>query len=79
MANGFFRSGTVFELSPSGSGWNFSPLYAFSGGSDGGGPEGGLLLDATGKLFGMTKYGGIGYNSYLGPPPGMGVVSEITP
>ena len=37
------RSGTVFELSPQGGGWNFTTIYTFSGY----GPESSLTLDAT--------------------------------
>src|SRR5436305_2827463 len=49
------QNGTVFKLEPSG---NFTVLYAFTGGADGGSPEGNLLLDASGNLFGMTTSGG---------------------
>lgn len=42
--------GTVFMLSPSGSGWTFHLLYSFSGY---GGP-GSLTMDAAGNLYGMT-------------------------
>ena len=34
-------------------------LYAFAGGSDGAGPNGNLLLDQAGNLFGTTSGGGI--------------------
>jgi uncharacterized repeat protein (TIGR03803 family) len=47
--------GTVFELSPNGSGWNFSDVYSFSG-PDGEYPHG-ILFDAAGDLFGVA-YGG---------------------
>jgi uncharacterized repeat protein (TIGR03803 family) len=54
--------GTVFELSPpsgSGTGWSESVLYSFIGGStDGSGPWGGLVFDASGNLYGTTEYGG---------------------
>jgi uncharacterized repeat protein (TIGR03803 family) len=50
------NGGTVWEVSPtSGGGWNFSVLYAFSGGE---GPDGGLLLDQSGNLYGATANGG---------------------
>jgi hypothetical protein len=48
--------GTVFELSPNGSGWNFSDVYSFSG-PDGEYPRG-ILFDATGNLFGASASGG---------------------
>ena len=50
--------GTVFELTPSASGWNFNLLYTFTGGNDGRMPWGGLTLDASGSLFGSTSRGG---------------------
>jgi uncharacterized repeat protein (TIGR03803 family) len=50
--------GTVFQLSPSGSGWTENLLYNFEAGSDGVVPEGGLLL-ASGTLFGTASTGGL--------------------
>ena len=35
-----------------------SVLYTFTGGSDGGGPEAGLIRDARGNLYGTTSFGG---------------------
>jgi uncharacterized repeat protein (TIGR03803 family) len=52
-ANG---GGTVFEMTPSGGGWNFNVLYAFAG-SGGGlakGPVGNLVMDSAGNIFGST-------------------------
>ena len=45
--------GTVFELSPSGSGWAETTLFAFSA-STARFPEGGLIFDSSGNLFGST-------------------------
>lgn len=50
--------GAVFELTPNAHGkWNEKLLYAFAGarGSD---PEGGLILDSAGNLYGTTTGGG---------------------
>jgi uncharacterized repeat protein (TIGR03803 family) len=47
--------GTVFELSPNGSGWNFSDVYSCSG-SDGADPQG-ILFDSAGNLFGAASGG----------------------
>jgi uncharacterized repeat protein (TIGR03803 family) len=47
--------GTVFELSPNGSGWSFSDVYSFSG-SDGELPHG-IIFDAAGNLFGVADGG----------------------
>jgi uncharacterized repeat protein (TIGR03803 family) len=51
--------GTVFELSPNGSGgWTETVLYSFQGGSDGQGPSWGLIFDQVGNLYGTTGAGG---------------------
>ena len=58
---GAFNYGTVFELSPSGSGsWNLTVLYSFPGGTDGVGP-GALVLDQSGNLYGAAGGGLTGY------------------
>jgi hypothetical protein len=49
--------GTVFRLSPpstTGEPWTETVLYSFQGGSDGAGPEAGVVLDHAGNLFGTT-------------------------
>lgn len=58
---GTFGAGSVYELSPSGSSWNYSTLYSFTGESDGDGPAFGSLAIYNGDLFGTTEGGG-----YLG-------------
>jgi uncharacterized repeat protein (TIGR03803 family) len=45
-------SGTVYELSPTQSGWSETTLYSFTG--DMGAGSGGLTMDAHGNLFGIT-------------------------
>jgi uncharacterized repeat protein (TIGR03803 family) len=52
--------GTVYELSPSGSGWTETTLYSFSGGADGGAPIGSVAVDAQGNLYGTASSGGTG-------------------
>jgi uncharacterized repeat protein (TIGR03803 family) len=47
--------GTVFELDTTG---KETLLYTFTGGSDGGQPIAGLLIDAAGNLYGTTSLGG---------------------
>ena len=65
-ANG---DGVVFQLVPSGSAWTENILFSFSlGGSAGGIPYAGLLLDASGNLFGGTS----ARTSGEGPPFGYG-------
>ncbi len=53
---GLFQGyGTVFELLPSGSGWIEKTLYTFGGGSDGGYPWAGVILDSAGNVYGATS------------------------
>ncbi|HWY23129.1 MAG TPA: choice-of-anchor tandem repeat GloVer-containing protein [Candidatus Acidoferrum sp.] len=62
--NGFCGSigcGTVFEVSPpatSGGAWTEQVIHFFGMGTDGFDPEGGLVLDAKGNLYGTTYSGG---------------------
>jgi uncharacterized repeat protein (TIGR03803 family) len=51
------QEGDVFKLDTAG---NFSLLYSFTGLSDGGSPEGGVVLDAAANLYGTTYSGGLG-------------------
>jgi uncharacterized repeat protein (TIGR03803 family) len=73
VQGGTFGGGTVFRLSPSGSGWTHSVLYNFTGGADGGEPYKGVTLDAHGDLYGTAVTGGGG--SCEG---GCGVVYKLT-
>jgi hypothetical protein len=50
--------GTVFELSPAGSGWAETTIHTFTGGTDGQNPQTGLIWDAAGNLYGTTATGG---------------------
>ena len=62
--------GTVFELSPNGSGgWNETVLYSFKGGEDGANPSSPVIFDSAGNLYGTTGSGGI---------KGNGVVFELS-
>jgi uncharacterized repeat protein (TIGR03803 family) len=47
--------GVVFRLTPTG---KDTVLYTFQDGKDGGGPLGGLIMDANGDLYGTTAGGG---------------------
>jgi uncharacterized repeat protein (TIGR03803 family) len=64
--------GTVFELSPNGSGgWNESVLYSFTGGTDGANPTYSYVtFDSAGNLYGTA---------YAGGAVGYGVVYELSP
>ncbi len=63
--------GNVYELTPSGSGWVESVLYNFQGGSDGGAPYGGVVLDQAGNVYGTT--------TFYGGPGNLGTVFELAP
>jgi endo-beta-N-acetylglucosaminidase D len=56
---GTYYAGTVFTLRPNGTSWQFASLYSFTGGSDGLGVSGGLILDPSGDIFGTASYGGL--------------------
>jgi len=76
--DGFQSCGTVFELSPNGSGgWSETTLFAFPTGDSGGyGPNGGLIFDHSGNLYGTTPDGGA--NSCEGSG-GCGTAFEVSP
>ena len=63
--------GTVFKLAPNGT---HTVLYAFTGGSDGDGPQASLIEDSAGNLYGTTYDGGTGCTFY-----GCGTVFKIAP
>jgi uncharacterized repeat protein (TIGR03803 family) len=72
-ADGTYQGcGMVFELSPSGDGrWSYKAVYSFrKNGRDGTNPEGGLIIDSAGNLYGTTFGGG----TY-----GFGTVFELSP
>ena len=54
--------------------WSESVLYGFSGAPDGSGPVAGLLMDASGNLYGTTVGGGTSTNCSTG---GCGTVFEL--
>lgn len=60
----------VMALALSASAQTETILYSFTGGADGGTPEGGLILDGKGNLYGTTETGGAN---------GAGSVFELTP
>jgi uncharacterized repeat protein (TIGR03803 family) len=70
---GAFGHGAVFKVTPEG---NQSVLYSFTGGVDGDYPQGGLVLDARGNLYGTTTSGGLPRSCRMA---GCGVVFAVTP
>jgi uncharacterized repeat protein (TIGR03803 family) len=73
---GAYGGGTVFQLSPNGSGgWTEAKLHDFVTGTDDGyRPAAGLILDIAGNLYGTTQYGGAGDRQMAGD----GTVFELT-
>jgi uncharacterized repeat protein (TIGR03803 family) len=68
---GNYGQGTLYEMMPkAGGGWTFKVLHHFGNGHDGAQPQGGLILDTAGNLYGATTYGG----RY-----GVGTVFEFSP
>jgi uncharacterized repeat protein (TIGR03803 family) len=75
-SGGEYNQGTVFELTPNGSGgWTEKKLHNFGNGTDGAFPDAGLVIDAAGNLYGTTYYGG----DYPCGGRGCGTVFELTP
>jgi uncharacterized repeat protein (TIGR03803 family) len=71
-AGGNHGHGVAFKLANQGSSWTLSPLYEFTGGSDGADPFGGVVIGPNGALYGTTSYGGAenyGTVFELRPPP----------
>lgn len=68
--------GFVFELSPGSNGWTYTELFNYNDApfSDGFSPTGGVVLDASGNLYGTTFEGG---DQNCGE--GCGVVWQLTP
>ena len=54
-AGGSYGFGTVFVLKTNGT--TFTPLYSFMGGTDGGNPRAGLVIQGN-TLYGATQFGG---------------------
>jgi uncharacterized repeat protein (TIGR03803 family) len=70
-----YGCGVVFRLARCAKGRSrLTTLHAFGKGKDGSGPWGGLVMDATGNLYGTTYAGGSGCDTY-----GCGTVFETTP
>jgi len=73
VLGGEFGGGTVFQLSPTPTGWEHAVLYSFTGGADGGEPYKGVTIDRRGNLYGTAVTGGSG-----GCEGGCGVVYKLT-
>jgi uncharacterized repeat protein (TIGR03803 family) len=69
-SGGTYGAGSVFKLTRNGKKYTESVLWSFGNGSDGTNPQGGLVADASGTLYGTTYDGG----AY-----GNGAVFELLP
>lgn len=67
---GTYGDGTVFKVNQANSSWVLSPLFEFTGGSDGSKPIGGVVFGPDGALYGTTQIGGA---------DGDGVVFSLAP
>jgi uncharacterized repeat protein (TIGR03803 family) len=67
---GAYGQGVIYELSHPGGVWTETVLHDFGSGTDGAQPQGGLIFDHDGNLYGMTTYGGAN---------GLGMVFELSP
>ena len=56
---GSYGGGTVFKLTHTSGGWMYSVVHEFTGGSDGGCPYAGVVLDAAGNIYGTASQGGL--------------------
>ena len=74
---GAHEKGNVFKLTNTGNGWQYTSLYEFTGGADGGDPQGGVAVGTDGTLYGTASIGG----SFAGicQGQGCGVVWQIKP
>ena len=66
------NSGTLYKVDTTG---KETVLHAFTGGSDGGGPQSAPIIDDAGNLYGGTLYGGSG----CVPLGGCGVIYRVAP
>jgi uncharacterized repeat protein (TIGR03803 family) len=80
FAGGANGAGTVFKLTPDGSGgWNETILYSFIGGTDGSAPYAGIIFDSNGDIFGTTTAAGTfgGGTAFELIPTGSGLRHKI--
>jgi uncharacterized repeat protein (TIGR03803 family) len=71
ITGGATGNGTVFKITKAG---KFTLLYTFKGAPDGGLPQGNLVIDKAGNIYGTTAQGG---NAQSCPYFGCGVVFKI--
>lgn len=77
-SGGPYGGGTVFQLTPNGSGWTATTLYTFKGAryGDGSHPIAGLLFDGINNFYGVTQLGGTPNSNCQ--PYGCGAIYKLT-
>lgn len=82
LAGGSYGCGTVYELSPPaqpGGAWTETIIYSFPTAEQGYFPQGDLVLDSQGNLYGATQFGG-GLGDTCDPfYPNCGTIFELSP
>jgi len=80
-SGGAGNAGVVYEVhvTSQGTRGHQTVLHAFTGGADGSDPQGGLIADAAGNLYGTTAYGGDLSGPACAPSSGCGVVFKLAP
>ncbi len=74
QSGGEYKVGFVFKLTHTSNGWVETILHQFKAGSDGAYPDGALVLDAQGNVYGTTFGGGSPCGGF-----GCGTVFKLTP
>lgn len=64
------NDGDAFKMTLVDGSWTYTALHTFNGGSSGASPYEGMVMDASGNLWGTASAGGV--HNY-------GMVYEITP
>ncbi len=72
---GVSNQGTVFELANSSGNFTYNTLYSFKLNGDGQAPIAGVIVDASGNIFGTTQFGGT--SKACGTKLGCGTVFEL--
>jgi uncharacterized repeat protein (TIGR03803 family) len=55
---GTYGAGEIFKLTPTESGWSETVLHSFQNSTDGSSPNGAVVMDTAGNLYGVTAFGG---------------------
>jgi hypothetical protein len=76
---GTYDYGTVFELTLSGGGYTESIIHSFNYGVSGYSPQGGVVLDSAGNVYGTTVAGGTGTECQLSQYDSCGTVFQLVP